>query len=166
MCVCTYSVSVCRSRACGCACVRMCVRACAVSFHGIGRCCAAGSGRTRMPCARQVHRLHEGEGASRVARPVQALGVPVRPAPAAAVRVRGGGGAALLPRALPHLALGHTARPSPAHAWLARAARPARGTGWGRSRPAAAARSARREASNSELAALPAVVDWPKLKLL
>jgi hypothetical protein len=32
--------------------------------------------------------------------------------------------------------------------------------------PGAAARSARREASNSELAALPAVVDWPKLKSL
>ena len=29
--------------------------------------------------ARQVHRLHEGEGAPRVARPVQALGDPVRP---------------------------------------------------------------------------------------
>jgi hypothetical protein len=45
--------------------------------------------------ARQVHLLHEGEGAPRVARPVQALGDPVRPAAAAAVRVRGGAGAAL-----------------------------------------------------------------------
>jgi hypothetical protein len=53
--------------------------------------------------ARQVHRLHEGEGAPRVARPVQALGAPVRPAAAA---VRGGAGAALLPRALLHRALG------------------------------------------------------------
>jgi hypothetical protein len=82
------------------------------------------------------------------------------------MRVRGGGGAALLPRALPRLALGHTAWPSPARAWLARAARPARGTGWGRSRPAAAALVARREASNSELAALPAAAEWPNLKLL
>ncbi len=31
--------------------------------------------------APQVHRLHEGEGAPRVARPVQALEDPVRPAP-------------------------------------------------------------------------------------
>ena len=90
----------------------------------------------------------------------------VPPSPCAASRVCGGGGAALLPRALPHLALGHTAWPSPARAWLARAARPARGTGWGRSRPAAAARFARRHAIRSELAALPAAVDWPKLKRL
>ncbi len=58
--------------------------------------------------ARQVHLRHEGEGAPRVARPVQALGDPVRPAPAAAaaVRVGGGAGAALLRMALPRRALG------------------------------------------------------------
>jgi hypothetical protein len=38
--------------------------------------CAAGA------AARQAHLLHEGEGAPRVARPVQALGGPVRPAAA------------------------------------------------------------------------------------
>jgi hypothetical protein len=56
------------------------------------------SPRLPMLCARgarQVHLLHEGEGAPRVARPVQALGETVRPA-ATAVRVRGGAGAALL----------------------------------------------------------------------
>jgi hypothetical protein len=66
----------------------------------------------------------------------------VRPAPAAAaaVRVRGGAGAALRRTALPlgpsRAALDAAAlpvvgrRPSPAHAWLARAGRPARGEGW------------------------------------
>jgi hypothetical protein len=52
----------------------------------------------RVRGSRQVHHLHEGGGAPRVARPVQALGDPVRlaPAAAAAVRVRGGAGPALL----------------------------------------------------------------------
>jgi hypothetical protein len=117
----------------------------------------------------------------------------VRPAPAAAaavhvcgdagaalLRVRGGAGAALLREALPRRALGpHRAaldaaaaalpvvgrRPSPAHAWLARAA-DRRAIGVGRSRPAAAARLARRNAGNPELAALPAAADWPSLKRL
>jgi hypothetical protein len=106
----------------------------------------------------------------------------VRPAAAAsAVRVRGVGGAALLPRALPsrgrgwhHAALDAAAAVLPvvgrgramrAHGWRA-GPRPARGTGWGRSRPAEAARFARRRAIRSELAALPAAADWPKLKRL
>ncbi len=106
----------------------------------------------------------------------------MRPAPAAAaaVRVRGGAGAALRRVALPRQALGpHSAaldaaaaalpvvgrRPSPARAWLARAARPARGRG-GPEPPGAAARVARRYAAGSELAALPAAADWPKLKKL
>jgi hypothetical protein len=56
-------------------------------------------------------------------------------------------------------------RPSPARAWLARAAdrRAIRG---GPEPPGAAARSARRDAGNTELAALPAAADWPKLKIL
>ncbi len=84
-----------------------------------------------------------------------------------------------LPRvALPRVALGpHRAaldaaalpvvgrRPSPAHARLARAAdrRAVRG---GPEPPGAAARWARRDASNIELAALPAAADWPNLKFL
>jgi hypothetical protein len=59
--------------------------------------------------ARQVHRLHEGAGAPRVARPVQALGGPVRPAPAA-VRVRGGAGASLRRVALPRRGAGAALR--------------------------------------------------------
>jgi hypothetical protein len=62
----------------------------------------------RVRGARQVHRLHEGDGAPRVARPEQALGGTVRPAPAAAaaVRVGGGAGAALLREALPRRGAG------------------------------------------------------------
>jgi hypothetical protein len=62
--------------------------------------------------ARQVDLLHEGKGAPRVARPVQALGVPVRRARRrpAALRVSGGAGAALLRMALPRHALGRTTR--------------------------------------------------------
>jgi hypothetical protein len=56
-------------------------------------------------------------------------------------------------------------RPSPARAWLARAARPARGRG-GPEPPGAAARWARRSAYDTELAALPAAADWPSLKKL
>ena len=56
-------------------CMRACVRACAVTCCGFVdpsepmsvHCAAA-----RACCARQVHLLHEGEGAPRVARPVQA----------------------------------------------------------------------------------------------
>ncbi len=105
----------------------------------------------------------------------------MRPAPAAAaVRDRGGAGAALLREALPRRGAGaalrgvgcggggvagRRPRPSPAHAWLARAAdrRAVRG---GPEPPGAAARLARRYASNTELAALPAAADWPKLKKL
>jgi hypothetical protein len=52
----------------------------------VSPCCAAGA----AACARgalQVDPLHEGEGAPRVARPVQALGVPVRPAAAVCLSV-------------------------------------------------------------------------------
>ncbi len=56
-------------------------------------------------------------------------------------------------------------RPSPARAWLARAARPARDRGLPEP-PGAAARWARRYADNTELAALPAAADWPSLKRL
>jgi hypothetical protein len=85
--------------------------------------------------ARQGHGLHEGEGAPRVARPVHALGDPVRPIPPRRRRARlrrcrrcaaarGDGGVA-----------GRRPRPSPARAWLARAA-DRRALGVGRSRPA------------------------------
>ncbi len=106
----------------------------------------------------------------------------MRPAPAAAaaVRVRGGVGAALLRLALARRALGPSRaaldaaaaaspdvgrRPSPARAWLARAA-DRRAVAAGPEPPGAAARSARRYAYNTELAALPAAVDWPNLKTL
>jgi hypothetical protein len=56
-------------------------------------------------------------------------------------------------------------RPSPARAWLARAA-DRRAIGGGPEPPGAAARLARRDARNSELAALPAAADWPSLKTL
>jgi hypothetical protein len=92
--------------------MRVCVRACAVSFPvasarssprppiGARRARAA-----RARGARQAHLLHEGQGAPRLARPVQALGGTVRPAPAAtAVRVCGGAGNALLRVALPRRA--------------------------------------------------------------
>ncbi len=131
----------------------------------------------------QVHLRHEGEGAPRVARPVQALGGTVRPAPAAAaaaaVRVCGGAGAALRHVALPRRALEpHRAALDAAAAALmltvaaeprARMAgargRPARVLG-GPKPPGAAARWARRSADNTELAALPAAADWPILKYL
>jgi hypothetical protein len=108
---------------------------------------------------------------------LETLCVPRR---AAAVRVCGGAGAALLTRGA--AAPGAGAAPlgvgcggggvagrrlsaEPTHAWLARAAdRPAvRG---GPEPPGAAARWARREAHYTELAALPAVADWPSLKYL
>ena len=66
--------------------MRACVRACAVTFlwlypsEPMSVHCAAARARG----ARQGHRLHEGDGAPGVARPVQALGDPVRPAPPAA----------------------------------------------------------------------------------
>ncbi len=109
----------------------------------------------------------------------------MRPAPAAAaaMRVCGGAGAALLRVALPRRALGPSRAPLDAAALpvvgrgrahtrmagargrLARAAdRPAvRG---GPEPPGAAARWARRSASNTELAALPAAAEWPSLKKL
>ncbi len=101
-----------------------------------------------------------------------------RPAAAAAVRVRGGAGAALRRVALPRRALGPSRaaldaaalpvvgrRPSPARAWLARAAdrRAVRG---GPEPPGTAAQLARRVAYFTELAALPAAADWPSLKKL
>ena len=71
-------------------CMRVCVRACVATSCGFGpfvptsaHCRAAGAA-ARAWGARQGHLLHEGEGAPRVARPVQALGGTVRPAPAAA----------------------------------------------------------------------------------
>ncbi len=53
----------------------------------------------------------------------------------------------------------------PAHAWLARAA-DRRASAAGPEPPGAAARSACRHAGYTELAALPAVVDWPSLREL
>jgi hypothetical protein len=103
-----------------------------------------------------------------------------RPAAAAAVRVRGGAGPALLREALPRRVPGRTSRrwkrrrrrrcrSSAAAEPRARMAgvrgRPARGRG-GPEPPGAAARLARRDAGNSELAALPAAADWPNLKYL
>jgi hypothetical protein len=119
--------------------------------------------------ARQVHLLHEGQGAPRVARPVQALAEPVRPAGrSAALRVRGGAGAGCraTPRSVVYGGGGAVgSRPSPACACLASAA-DRRAVGGGPEPPGAAARLARRSASNTELAALPAAVDWPFLSSL
>ena len=62
-----------------------CVRACVVSFCGFGAFeptsadCRAAGAAAHACGAPQGHLLHEGEGATRVARPVQALGGPVRP---------------------------------------------------------------------------------------
>ncbi len=56
-------------------------------------------------------------------------------------------------------------RSSAARAWLGPAA-DRRAFGGGPEPPGADARSARRDAGNTELAALPAVVEWPKLKSL
>ncbi len=131
--------------------------------------------------ARQVHLLHEGEGAPRVARPVQALGGTVRPAlaaAAAAVRDRGGAGAAIAavpalrccacaaaPGAGPHHAAlvcggGGVAGRQPRARMAGARGRPTRDKGW-----AGAARRGRtvvhRDASSTKLAALPAAVDWP-----
>ncbi len=78
--------------------MRVCVRACVATFHGFGpfdptsaHCCAAGAA-ARARGARQAHQIHEGEGAPRMARPVQALRGSVRPADC----VCGGAGAAPL----------------------------------------------------------------------
>ncbi len=105
----------------------------------------------------------------------------MRPAPAAAaVRDRGGAGAALLREALPRRGAGAEPRgvgcggggvagrrpkPSPARAWLARAA-DRRAFAVGPEPPGAAARLARRNAHSTELAALPAAADWPSLNTL
>ncbi len=56
-------------------------------------------------------------------------------------------------------------RPSPARAWLAPLS-DQRALGVGRSRPARPHGWARRDARNSELAALPAAAEWPSLKIL
>jgi hypothetical protein len=102
----------------------------------------------------------------------------VRPAPAAAaaVRVRGGAGAALrrcrawrwgrtarrwMRRRCRSSAVGRAPR---THGWRARPDR--RAVRGGPGPPGAAARWARRDASNTELAALPAAADWPSLKIL
>ena len=74
---------MCLMRACGCVCVCVCMRGDflwlrPVRAH-VSPCCAAGA----AACARgalQVDLLHEGEGAPRMARPMQALRDPVRPA--------------------------------------------------------------------------------------
>jgi hypothetical protein len=106
----------------------------------------------------------------------------VRPAPAAAaaLNVCGGAGAALLREALPHWGAGAALRgvgcggggvagrrPSaePGARMAGVRGRPARVRG-GPEPPGAAAPSARRDASNTELAALPAAADWPNLKTL
>jgi hypothetical protein len=106
----------------------------------------------------------------------------VRPVPAAAaaVRVRGGAGAALLRVALPRRALGPRraaldaaagalpvvgrGRAPRAHGWRARPDR--RAVRGGPEPPGAAARGARRYAYDTELAALPAAADWPSLRIL
>ncbi len=148
-----------------CVCVRMCVgtRAFLAVLYG------------RNIASTKVKALPESLGQCEL---LETLCVP-RPA-AAAVRVRGGAGAALLRVALPRRALGPSRaaldataaalpvvgrRPSPAHAWLARAAdrRAVRG---GPEPPGAAARLARRSAERTELAALPVAADWPNLKTL
>jgi hypothetical protein len=139
------NASVRLSRACGCVCV-----------HAWPLSIAAARSAARLPIgarraraarardARQVHPHDEGDGAPRVARPVQALGGTVRPRRRpAAVRVRGGAGAALLRvrcRALGagpwHAALDAAAAALPVVGRRARArmagarSRPARGPGW------------------------------------
>ncbi len=167
--------------------MRVCLRACVATFHGCGafdrtsaHCCTAGAG-ARARGARQVHPLHEGEGAPRVARPVQALGATVRPPPPppppcafAAVRALRRCACAAAPGAGPHRAASDAAaavlpvvgrRPSPrAHGWHPRPTGAREGVG--PSRPARPHRLARRSASNTELAALPAAADWPNLKTL
>jgi hypothetical protein len=106
----------------------------------------------------------------------------VRPAPAAAAAVRVGGGAgaargtaargagprraaldaAAAAAAVPVVGRGRAPR---AHGWCARPTGCAGcAVGVGRSRTAALV--ARREAFDSELAALPAAVEWPNLKIL
>jgi hypothetical protein len=110
------------------------MRACARAMRGL-LCMASARSSPRLPIvagraraaraygSRQDHLLHEGEGAPRVARPVQALGATVRPAPACRRR-----------RA--------------------------------RSRRCRRSAAARRDARYTELAVLPAVVEWPSLKRL
>jgi hypothetical protein len=77
-----------------------------------------GGAAARARGARQAHLLHEREGAPRVARPVHGLGDPVRPL---------GRHRAALDAAT--AALPVVGRAEPARAWLAPAARPARGRG-------------------------------------
>jgi hypothetical protein len=163
-------------------CMRVCACACMVTFYGCGpfepmsaHCCAAGAA-ARACGARQVDPIHEGEGASRVARAVQALRVPVRPAAASPppppcafvavptlLRVRAAPGAGPAPRGVDAAAavLPVVAAPSLC-AHVCAGGRPARVRGG-----AGAARRgrsvARRYAYNTELAALPAAADWPNL---
>ncbi len=149
---------VCLSRACGCV-----FRACMVSFPWLQpvrpHVCPSSRGR-RGPHAHAVHgrsirgtkvkALPEWLGRCKL---LEGLCVP-RPPPPPPVRVRGGAGAALLRVALPRRGAGPR-----------RLRRPARGRG-GPGPPGAAARWARRDAHNTELAALPAAVEWPSLKYL
>jgi hypothetical protein len=162
------------------------VRACVATFPWLrpGSCprlpiVARRARAARARGARQVHLLHEGDGAPRVARPVQALGGTVRPRPRHRRRARSrrcgrraAATGAAAPGAGPHRAALDAAAAAPgvgrgrAHARIAGArVRPARF--WGGPEPlGAAARLARRYAYSTELAALPAAVDWPSLKKL
>ncbi len=170
------NASECLSRACGCV-----FRACVATFHGFGpirphvRPFVAQRARAaRARGARQVHRLHEGEGAPRVARPVQALGDPVRPASApppcafALPRARCRAGRRAGPRGV-GCGGGGVAGRRPSAEPRARMAgargRPARDRGRAGAAPRGR-KGAGRYADNSELAALPAEVEWPKLKTL
>jgi hypothetical protein len=175
---------VCLSRARGCV-----FRACAVTFHGFGPFAptsahrrAAGAGRHagavrgRYISGTKVRALPEWLGQCKL---LEELCVP-RPSPpppcafavvpalrCCAWRCRAG---ALEPpraalyaaaAALPVVGRGRAPR---AHGWRVRptGAR----SGLGRSRPARPHRRARRFASDTELAALPAAADWPNLKTL
>jgi hypothetical protein len=160
-------------------CMRVCVRLCEVTSIDLARSSARPSivARRARP---QAHLLHEGEGAPRVARPVQALGGTVRPAPAAqppcafaavpALRCYACAAACALPRRALDRATRRwmlrqrRCRPRRARMTGVRG-RPARGRG-GPEPPGAAVRLGRRYADNTELAALPAAVDWPSLKEL
>jgi hypothetical protein len=171
-------------------CAHVWMNACARSTHSSVRVGACLCMRKRARGARQGHPVHEGEGAPRVARPVQALTVSVRPAPprrrARWRRCRRCAAA----RALPRRALGRTMRRWMRRRWRCRSsasAEPRARMAGARVRQVrvrggpkaarralrgvpephgAAARLARRDAGGTELAALPAAADWPKLKYL
>jgi hypothetical protein len=168
-------VYVCVSKCIGVSitCMRVCARACVVTLYGFARStftsvpwCAAGAGRMRVVRGRsiaftKVHALPESLGQCKL---LEELCV----APAA-VRVCGGAGAALprvragrraAPRGVGCGGGGVAGRrpPSPrAHVWRVRGGPEPLG---------AAALVARRDASKTDIAALPAAAEWPNLKTL